>query len=65
MSSSNRGRTITQRLWAWLLSVLGLVIVANVAWALARPVVPVLMLLGLLVALAVVIWRVVAWRDRW
>jgi hypothetical protein len=54
-------RSLSQRLWSVALSVLGLVIVANLAWTMLRPLLPVLTAVAV-VALAVSVWNRWRWR---
>ena len=61
MSHQDPVRSVTSRLWSWALSALGLVIVANVVWALLQPLLPVLLAVGTLV-LAISVWNKRRWR---
>jgi len=61
MTNQDPVRSLSQRLWSVALSVLGLVIVANLAWAMLRPLLPVLAAVAV-VALAVRVWNRWQWR---
>jgi Flp pilus assembly protein TadB len=54
-------QSLSQRLWSLALSILGLVIVANLAWAMLRPLLPVVAVVGILV-LGVSVWNRWRWR---
>lgn len=55
MSGSGQAQSASQRLWSWALGMLVVAIVAQVAWALLAPLVPVLVVAGLVwLALGVV-----------
>lgn len=53
-----QAQSLTARAWAVALSVLGLAIVADLAWALIRPLLPVLF------AIAVVAAGLATWNQR-
>jgi hypothetical protein len=54
-------RSLSQRLWSMGLSILGVAILANLAWALLKPLLPVLVGVGLVVVL-VSSWNRWRWR---
>lgn len=61
MATSDPVRSASARLWSWMLSALGLVIVGNVVWVLVQPLLPVLVVVGVgLLGLAVA-----RRRQRW
>lgn len=60
MKQQGSVQSLSQRLWSAALSVLGLAIVANLAWSLLRPLLPVLVAVGVLV-LTISVWN----RRRW
>lgn len=47
MSPPEPIRSVTQRLWSWALSALGLAVVATVTWSLLQPLLPVLLMVAL------------------
>lgn len=61
MNQQGPVQSLSQRLWSVALSVLGLVIVANVAWAMLRPLLPVVVVVGIL-ALTICAWNRWRWR---
>lgn len=61
MSQADPVRSVSSRVWSWMLSALGLVIVGNVVWALVQPLLPVLLVAGA-VLLGVAVARR---RQRW
>lgn len=60
MTPSDPIPSMTQRLWSWALSALGLAMVATVVWGLVQPLLPVLAVIGLLVV-GISGWN----RRRW
>jgi hypothetical protein len=54
-------QSLSQRLWSVALSILGLVIVANLAWAMLRPLLPAVAVAGILV-LSISAWNRWRWR---
>ena len=52
---------LSGRIWAAVLSVLGLVIVLNIIWALLQPLLPVLGI-GLVAGAALIVWQRWRWR---
>jgi hypothetical protein len=52
-------RSVSQRLWSWVLSALGLVIALNILWALLRPWLP------LLIVVAVAVGAFRFWRRHY
>lgn len=61
MNQQGPVQSLSQRLWSLALSILGLVIVANLAWAMLRPLLPVVAVVGILV-LGVSVWNRWRWR---
>lgn len=54
-------QSFSQRLWSVALSILGLAILTNLAWALLRPLLPVVAVIALVVVL-VSTWNRWRWR---
>lgn len=60
MNQQDPVRSVSARLWSVVLSALGLVIAINIVWALLRPVLPVVVLVGAAI-LCLSAWN----RRRW
>lgn len=61
MSQSGPVRSVSARVWSWMLSALGLVIVGNVVWELVQPLIPVLVVGGVVLSGVAVARR----RNSW
>ncbi len=61
MRQPGAGQSLGSRVWSVALSLLGLVIVTNVIWALLRPLLPVVIAVGVLAA-GLTVWNQRRWR---